>query len=499
MLLSICIPTKNRAKTLFQSLESLVSQPIFFEGNDIEIIISDNASTDNTAEVAKAFVYKFPEKIKYYKNEIDLGDENFEMALKFGSGELLKLANDSLQWLPGSLSMMIELVKSTIQSKTPIFFLNQSRQTSSLISPFKDMDQLLNTCSYYLTWIGGYSIWKSSFENLDNFSRFKNLKLIQLDAFLRVVEKNNSGIICNIQFAKIFNIGRKGGYSIAEVFGQNYLKILSEFKGFISEDVMTVAKKDVFENHIVPFYFSDDHDFGKIDIVSELPEYSNEPYFKEILLYAANKRKNLRQKNLIQQAPNRWRELNRHNETIISNVFNFDRVTVGKSTYGMLNIHQWGNDQEFLEIGHYVSIADNVTFLMGGNHEYRGISTFPVKVKMLGYQREALTKGRIKIGDDVWIGHNVLILSGVQVGQGAVIAAGSVVAKDIPPYSIVGGNPAKIIKYRFPEFIIKEMLKINYEKINPEHLAELGESLYENCDSPVFHDSLSKLIEISKN
>jgi acetyltransferase-like isoleucine patch superfamily enzyme len=499
MLLSICIPTKNRAKILFQSLESLVAQPIFMNTDKIEIVISDNASTDNTQEIVEYFIKRYPNKIKFFKNIIDCEDQNFEIVLSHGSGELLKLANDSLNWLPGSLDMMVRVIEETIDLKPPVFFLNQSRILDKSIKTFKGVEQLLGLCSYYITWIGGFSIWRSNLKLIKNFSINYESKLIQTDILLNIVNESNIGVVSNFKFANIISVGRKGGYNIAQVFGGNYLRILSKYKHCISEKNFSEIKKDVLENHILPFYFSDDHDFRNIDIVANLPEYIEEPYFKKMLLDFHDKFENKKFQDRLKMGPSLWRKKNNHNETEIRNLFDFDRVTVGKCTYGVLNVYQWGNEDEFLEIGHYVSIADNVTFLTGGNHEYRGITTFPVKVKLLGHSREALTNGKIKVGDDVWIGHNALILSGVQIGQGAIIAAGSVVAKDIPPYSIVGGNPAKIIKYRFPEFIIKEMLKINYEKINPEHLAELGESLYENCDSPVFHDSLSKLIEISKN
>lgn len=76
-------------------------------------------------------------------------------------------------------------------------------------------------------------------------------------------------------------------------------------------------------------------------------------------------------------------------------------------------------------------------------------------------EREALSKGDIVIEDDVWVGENALILSGVTIRQGAIVAAGAVVTKDVEPYSIVAGIPAKIIKYRFSEELRKELLNID--------------------------------------
>lgn len=103
---------------------------------------------------------------------------------------------------------------------------------------------------------------------------------------------------------------------------------------------------------------------------------------------------------------------------------------------------------------------------LGGNHNYSHFSTFPSKVRFLGAIREAYSNGPIVVSDDVWLGIDTMVMSGVTIGQGAVVAARSVVVKDVPPYAIVGGNPAKIIKYRFSSEIIEKLLKVNFKKLN---------------------------------
>ena len=81
---------------------------------------------------------------------------------------------------------------------------------------------------------------------------------------------------------------------------------------------------------------------------------------------------------------------------------------------------------------------------------------------------EGTSKGDIIVGDDIWIGYGAVILSGITIGQGAIIGAGAIVTKNVPPYAVVGENPAKIIKYRFEENIIKELLRIDFNKITDE-------------------------------
>jgi acetyltransferase-like isoleucine patch superfamily enzyme/glycosyltransferase involved in cell wall biosynthesis len=497
MLLSICIPTKNRADLLHRSIQSIVAQKSFWDRDDVEIVISDNASTDNTPKVAEAYVKQFKGRIHYHRNSNDLIDVNFERALRHGKGEFLKLANDSLLWLHDSLEAMLWFIEATRQSKPALFFLNQSRQTAKPVVEVNSVDEFLRTTSYFISWIGGFGIWKTQLDDLPDFSRYSHLHLGQVDAVLRVMAKRGNGYVSNIPFCQIQNAGRKGGYNIAEVFGNNYLKILRGFSELISEKTYQSEKRDVLEKHIIPFYFDSAHDFGGIDIEQALPEYVSEPYFKEALARGRAAGAAGSQANLIQQAPALWRERNGHNETVIRTYFNFDKVEVGTATYGPLNIHEWGNPDERLTIGNYVSIAEGVTFLLGGNHSHQGITTFPVKVKFMGQAAEAQTKGPITVGDDVWLGHNALILSGVTIGQGSVIAAGSVVTRDVPPYAIVGGNPAQVLKFRFSEPTIKELLKIDYSKVLPAHLARLGAELYKSEETPEFANALRQLIALS--
>ena len=114
-------------------------------------------------------------------------------------------------------------------------------------------------------------------------------------------------------------------------------------------------------------------------------------------------------------------------------------------------------------------------FFLGGEHRYRYISTYPFKKRFLDIP-ESDTKGDIIIKDDVWIGYGCTILSGVTIGQGAIIGAKSVVARDIPPYAIYVGN--KVIKYRFSEEVIKKLLEIDFSKIDEDCIKKNIDELY---------------------
>ncbi|TVU77209.1 Vat family streptogramin A O-acetyltransferase [Pseudoalteromonas distincta] len=120
-----------------------------------------------------------------------------------------------------------------------------------------------------------------------------------------------------------------------------------------------------------------------------------------------------------------------------------------------------------LIIGKFCAIAKDVTFIMNGvNHQTSGFSTYPFFIFGNGWEKfvpksnDLPFKGNTEIGHDVWIGYNATIMPGVKIGSGAIIASKSVVTCDVPAYSVVGGNPAKVIKTRFDDKTINTLLDI---------------------------------------
>ena len=156
-----------------------------------------------------------------------------------------------------------------------------------------------------------------------------------------------------------------------------------------------------------------------------------------------------------------------------------------------------GNGNEKLIIGNFCSIAPEVVFLLASEHCYKNISTFPFKVKFLGHENEAGSKGSIIVSDDVWIGYGAVILSGVKIGQGAVIAAGSIVTKDVPPYAIVAGNPAKILKYRFDENVIKKLLDFDFSTLSKEQIQKFSSLIYSEITSENVDEIINSFINNS--
>lgn len=138
---------------------------------------------------------------------------------------------------------------------------------------------------------------------------------------------------------------------------------------------------------------------------------------------------------------------------------------------GEIKIGKWSYDAPIrrgsmnnIIIGRYCSIAEGVIFDSGFNHNMDFVSTFPFN-KIPGCEHltgHPLCKGDIIIGNDVWIGEDAMIMSGITIGDGAVIAARAIVTKDVEPYSMVAGMPAKFKKHRFKKEQIESLLKIKW-------------------------------------
>lgn len=138
----------------------------------------------------------------------------------------------------------------------------------------------------------------------------------------------------------------------------------------------------------------------------------------------------------------------------------YARYPIGRGTYGWPRIVDAGEGAT-VSIGAFCSIAKGVKIMLGGEHHTEWVTTYPFSVlwpaarPIAGHPK---TKGDVIIGNDVWLGEDALILSGVQIGDGAVVAARSVVVKNVEPYTIVGGNPARVIRKRFSDDIITHLL-----------------------------------------
>lgn len=141
--------------------------------------------------------------------------------------------------------------------------------------------------------------------------------------------------------------------------------------------------------------------------------------------------------------------------------------------------HHYDFNGDKLIIGKFCQIAAGVEFVMNGaNHQMNAASTYPFYIfegwgQSVPPQSEIPLKGDTVVGNDVWIGQNAVILPGVHIGDGAIIALNSVVTHDVEPYTIVGGNPAKVIRRRFDDELISLMLRLRWWDKDIEEIKRL--------------------------
>lgn len=253
--LSICIPTFDREDYLRQTLESICSQDVFKDTFYVEIIISDNNSTDGTKDLCDEYIAIHGDKIKYYHiSESIFPDENHFNALKRGNGKLLKLSNDTLVHKPGSLIKILNLIDDSMQSRKTLFFLN-GRKFFKKNLHCDGIEDLVVGCSFWTTWIGGFSIWRDQFWEINDFFRYSSLKLVHVDVLFRMVSLNGA-VVCNDKLFDVLSVENKvHDYNLFELFIKNYSYILSEYlqNDLISVRVIKNEKRKVLFKLICPW------------------------------------------------------------------------------------------------------------------------------------------------------------------------------------------------------------------------------------------------------
>ena len=160
-----------------------------------------------------------------------------------------------------------------------------------------------------------------------------------------------------------------------------------------------------------------------------------------------------------------------------------DQYEFGVGSYGLPQVRDW-NEGGVLKIGAFCSIATNVQILLGGHHHAGWLSTYPFSsmLENIVLPECSFSRGDVVIGSDVWLCSDAIILSGVSIGHGAIVSAGSVVTKDVEPYSIVAGNPASHVCWRFNKAIRAALLEIAWWKWPVEEIVRIAPLL---CSSDI--------------
>lgn len=225
-LLSICIPTYNRASYLEGAILNIITDNAF--GDEVEIIISDNASTDNTEEIAKKYTQKHY-NIKYYKNEENIRDKNFMLALQRGNGLYRRLFNDTLRFKERALQKMLDIIRISPQNRPLFFYQNITFLNSNTKKKINNPAELILNTSYWITWIGNFGNWKHIINNIPSPNECAPLLLTQVDWSFKIMSGNQCAQIYFDDYFESIIPNKKGGYNIFNVFINNYLLIIRQY------------------------------------------------------------------------------------------------------------------------------------------------------------------------------------------------------------------------------------------------------------------------------
>jgi len=254
IILSICIPTYNRSSYLETTIRSIVNQKRFQKTEDVEIVICDNCSNDETRKIVLSFVNTYGSKVRYYKNDINIMDLNFERALSHGKGLYLKLNNDTLNHHEGSLDKILQTIAENKQERNILFF---SNKVLGIKQNFlcENLNSFVDNVSYWSSWIACFGIWKEDFISFNDFSRCSHLQLTQIDVLFRLINSQRSVYVNNEDLFISLTPSKKGGYDLLTVFLDNYIFLLTEqlINNKLTEKIFISEKKKLLLQFIRPW------------------------------------------------------------------------------------------------------------------------------------------------------------------------------------------------------------------------------------------------------
>lgn len=289
-LLSLCIPTFNRREYLQKSIESIICQPEFQSG-EVEIVISDNASTDGTESLGKAYASQYG-NIRYFCNSENAGMKNFPLGISRGTGTFRRLSNDTFVYREGSLKYLCNLIKQCAPEKKQILFLNGQKEDcqEELIS-CDSFEQAIATVGYWLTWSGVFGIWGEECDGIENDQDGCDLYFWQTVKACKLINEKKSALICNKKLLDIQAVkGKDLSYGLYQTFYVNFPGILKEYvdAGALSREAYEKIRKDLLYVFFTPLIivwetrsgtavFNTDEDLKELLFSA----YRNEPYWHE--------------------------------------------------------------------------------------------------------------------------------------------------------------------------------------------------------------------------
>jgi acetyltransferase-like isoleucine patch superfamily enzyme len=504
-LLTIAIPTYNRASYLDINLQQLLLNINQIEDKSmLEIIISDNASTDDTDFVVNKYIGKGL-KVNYYINEYNIGpDGNFESCLSKAKGKYFWIFGDDELLFNNALKKIIDILN---QNDVGCIYLSgigydeyfdlpkYDKIPNEKIEVITSLDYI-EKINYFITFCTG-NIFNRNYL-LDNFDSKKHLgsNVNQVHWYLNVLNNIDKHIVLKEKYFFIKS-NNTGGYKLFKTFSTNFNKILKE--NVDKKEVRFINNKLI--NEFFPIYLSNSTNFKDEKVYWEL--FKNYFWYKlfwtkivkvkikkQTKKYFANnslgfmikqKIKNklfnliedyLRKKNSLEliTLKNNFKKIGSNfNLGKDSKVLNPQYIEIGDNFIALerFRIEAWdeygekvfvprikiGNNVIFnndIHIGciNSIEIGDNCMFAsrIYITDHHHGEPTFEM-LKLTPKDRPLISKGPVIIEKNVWVGEGVAIMPNVTIGENSIIATNAVITKDVPPNCVVAGVPAKIIKY----------------------------------------------------
>lgn len=246
-LLSICIPTYNRAEYLEQCLEAIVHQEGFDER--VEVVISDNASTDGTQELCKRYTAQFS-NIRYFRN--DVMEPNLHPVLQRATGLLRKVTNDTIIYQPGALAYMLGAIEENKEQKPQIYFLNTGRHKKPIRT--ESLDTFITLLGFHITWFGSVSCWDEDCYDLSIIINDPGTALPQVPYLLGLFETHRCGVVYDKAIMKVLPVkmkrvsyGPNRIYGIHKIFYENFLGFIKQYvdSGKISHKSYEHVRKEL--------------------------------------------------------------------------------------------------------------------------------------------------------------------------------------------------------------------------------------------------------------
>lgn len=285
-LCSVCIPTYNRADMLKKTLQAFIDTDSFRKGK-VELVISDNASEDNTYEICKCFQQEHPDKIQYLRHEKGIDPHlNFKFSLDHGRGKYLKLNNDHVYFLQNEFDNFISILEKNQEQYDFVFFTGYDKNNETFVS-LETLDALIQSISYFITSINLLCIRKDIYKFVqDPFRAWKSC-LPQTDLCLRLFASGSKGLLTpHLKFHEqqiIYGTNRNE----AKIFGRNYIGMLHSYykEKKISRKIYQREKRRVLVNHIFVFHFDFFHQYTAHQKIPPFWRYMG--YYKKDLFFYA--------------------------------------------------------------------------------------------------------------------------------------------------------------------------------------------------------------------